>query len=605
MSVSKLESLPNEILTVILEKYINGIDVLNAFAFQLNRRFDALIAGCYRLRFDFIRCHKYEFRLCMGLLSGYIDQVEELALSEEHTPGQIYAFLHFFSSFTLFKQLCKLNFHVSVGTTQPGVVEMALRSLMDTNLHTLCIKITEEKNISSLNPIIVEIFRMKTLRKLSITCDSYKMNWSPLNEISSNIEYLTMNGIPCQFQDLKKIFQCASGLKYLDVQIENVVRNNYPKSKSSSENIIPRMPMLRTVLFRMNEKLSEVADTLGSYLRCMPSLHRLEFIMSTEVDDFSILETLLKTSAPTLSYFNLESRVYAAQHKDTKTILESIQTPFWVDKTNFNIVIKEFVYMAGDQFEIFARNSNLDGSKQSVRQWWIGPKRKLRDNISANNKITSLNLSSDSSSLLQDDYLDNVNHLEIEEFNDNLLELITTHVNCSRIRHLDVTRLRKNLDKISSFLPYVRNISSIRIKFNQLINDRFAYLKECNNLKLIDISANQHSFDEKHILIIGNMFPNTEHLIINTVDLRNVPILQLHLPHLHSLSFVDIEPVDESPYDRYSEQRADYNLRQKAKFLFLRKSNLITIWADEDALQDPYWNNVGSQQSIYDDSWFK
>jgi hypothetical protein len=39
MSLSKLESLPNEILTDIIEKYINGVDVLKALSYQLNRRF--------------------------------------------------------------------------------------------------------------------------------------------------------------------------------------------------------------------------------------------------------------------------------------------------------------------------------------------------------------------------------------------------------------------------------------------------------------------------------------------------------------------------------------------------------------------------------------
>ncbi|CAF4750191.1 unnamed protein product, partial [Rotaria sp. Silwood1] len=73
MSLSKLESCPNEILTDIIEKYIHGVDLLRAFRFQLNRRFDSLIIQSQRLRFDFIQCHKDDFRLCMGLLPAYID----------------------------------------------------------------------------------------------------------------------------------------------------------------------------------------------------------------------------------------------------------------------------------------------------------------------------------------------------------------------------------------------------------------------------------------------------------------------------------------------------------------------------------------------------
>ncbi|CAF3776703.1 unnamed protein product, partial [Rotaria sp. Silwood1] len=111
MSFSTLESLPNEILTDIIEKYINGIDLLRAFSFQLNQRFDSLIIQCQRLRFDFIQCHQDDFRLCMGLLPAYIDKIEELAISEENTPGQVYAFLSFFPSFAVFKRLQTLYFH--------------------------------------------------------------------------------------------------------------------------------------------------------------------------------------------------------------------------------------------------------------------------------------------------------------------------------------------------------------------------------------------------------------------------------------------------------------------------------------------------------------
>jgi hypothetical protein len=276
MSVSRLESLPNEILADLLEKYINGIDIINAFAFQLNRRFNALISQSQRLRFDFMRCHKDHFRFCIGLLPAYINKIEELALSEQNTPGQIHAFLSFFPRFFVFKQLRKLYLHINVEAIQPRVLETALDSLSKTTLDTLSIKLTKASMISSLNNVIVEIFRMKTLKKFSTVCDPCGMAWVSLNDISSNIEYLTIDGIFCTFEDLKYVFRCTSGLKYLNIKLTAVNSYNTRKLKSSSENSITRMSMLHTVIFKIPEHNEQTPIILEPYLRLMPSLHRLE-----------------------------------------------------------------------------------------------------------------------------------------------------------------------------------------------------------------------------------------------------------------------------------------------------------------------------------------
>ncbi|CAF1078850.1 unnamed protein product [Rotaria sordida] len=111
MSVSKLESLPNEVLCDIIENYIDGVDALATFNPQFNRRFDSLISQCLRLHFNFIQCQKEDFHLCMNLLPNYIDKIEELFLSEYNTPGQIRAFLSIFPSFQIFKRLRLLYFH--------------------------------------------------------------------------------------------------------------------------------------------------------------------------------------------------------------------------------------------------------------------------------------------------------------------------------------------------------------------------------------------------------------------------------------------------------------------------------------------------------------
>jgi hypothetical protein len=586
MSVSKLESLPNEVLADLLEKYINGIDILNAFAFQLNRRFDAILAQCRRFRFDFMRCHKDDFRFCTGLLPAYINKIEVLALSDENTPGQIHAFLSFFPSFNLFKQLRKLYLHINAEAVQPQIVENALRSLSKTNLNTLAIKITKSQVISSLDNAIINIFRMKTLKKLSIDCYPCQVNWKSLN-VSSNIEYLAFCGLHCGFEDLNDIFRCLSGLKYLNIQL---IPNNWYRGyqlKSSAKNTITQMPMLHTAIFIMEEHDETTPIMLEPYLKEMPALHRLEIKSQDEFHGINIWETLFKTSLSKLTHFKLENSVYRLRN-DYNKALESIQNPLWIEKQNFHVVLKNLTHLDNDRFNSDDRQNFMRSESNSiVDQWWIGPRRKLNDNQSVTNTITSLNLSTQSNSLLQDYYLGNVKYLVVREFNDNLLELLITHVNCSQIKQLDISFLKKEDSKISSLLSYMKNITSIRINFYQ-----FVYMKQCPKIKFVDLSTVQHSFNEEDLLIIENLFPNMEHLIINTRELQNIPLLQKYLSHLRSLTFANFKKSGRSIFDDYEQKKADEQLRRNCQFLFQLGSNWTTIWIDQAALKDSYWQNI-------------
>ena len=98
MLQSILESLPNEILNDVIEKYINGVDVLVALSYQLNQRFNTIIARCQRFYFNFIQCEKDNFRIYMSLLPANIGKIEILTISERNTRGQVYGLFKIFFS---------------------------------------------------------------------------------------------------------------------------------------------------------------------------------------------------------------------------------------------------------------------------------------------------------------------------------------------------------------------------------------------------------------------------------------------------------------------------------------------------------------------------
>ncbi|CAF3767978.1 unnamed protein product [Rotaria sp. Silwood1] len=382
MSLSKLESLPNELLIDIIEKYINGVDLLRAFSFQLNQHFDALITQCQRLRFDFIQCKKDDFRVCMGLLPAYIDKIEELAISEQDTPGQVYAFLSFFPSFGLFKQLRTLYFHFNHEDIDWKMVERALYSLSQTTITTLSIKAMKTDDRSLLGNVIVDLFRLKSLKRFSFMSKMHFMNWSDVATISSNIEHLTISGLHFRFDDLQYIYKCAPRLKYLDVDLIN---NIYPYYDDIEKNIIP-MSTLRTLVLYFEQNSPITMDMLRKYFNCMPVLKRLEIKAYSEILDANAWQTLLETSLPLLTHFTLRTTTFRVEEDELQNVLAAFQNSYWLAKKNFNILITKHEHSDFNGFGIDKMKHNARYEFDwPVVQCWIAPNR------TSNNELMIIN----------------------------------------------------------------------------------------------------------------------------------------------------------------------------------------------------------------------
>jgi hypothetical protein len=535
-------------------------------------------------------CHKNDFRLCAGLLPAYMNKIEELSLSEQNTPGQIHAFLSFFPSFASFIRLRTLHFHVNIEAVQEAILRRALHSLSQTSLHTLSIKITTAKRIYTLGNVIGNIFYLKTLKKLSIIANGYLPNWDLLRNASSNIEYLTICGMDCNWSDLKCIFSYAPRLKYFNIAVSFDSFYMVYKPEPPSENYMPIMTELHTVIFNTNERAETILNMLEPYLLSMLSLQSLAIKACTGLFNATVWETFLMTSLPKLTHLNLVSNVIDLRQADIYSSLESFQTPFWIEKKNFNIILT--MHRSDLLFMDEPLNSRQMVLFKHKALCWIAPRRELSDNLTPMNKITSLQLSTKGSALLQHHYFDNINHLVLFDMNVELLEWIKTHIKCSRIKHLDVSHLDEESSTISLLLSSIRNIISLRIKLEQLLNYQHASLGTVNCLKFLDISAIQHSFIREDIVMITKLFPNIEHLTINTQDIRNIPMLQIYLPRLHSLTFYSTVSQDLLFDNSYQQQMADHNLRQNTKFLFQRNEDYLTLWADQAIFQKSYWRNI-------------
>lgn len=594
MSLSKLESLPNEILTDIIENYMNGVDVLMAFSYQLNRRFDALIAQCYRLHFNFIQCRKDDLRFCIGLLPAYSDKVEELALSEQDAPGQIHSFLFFFPSFAPFKRLRRLSFDYNGEAVAWEMVQRALLSLFDTTIDTLSIKIMNAVDERILNRVIARLLNLKTLKRLSIVSNLNYIHWNYFSSISSNIEYLSIPGIHFELQNLQFISQWAPRLKYFNSRAsDGTIYLSTVQKLRSKENMIP-MSALRFLVLSFEDVDSTTLDTLAPYLKAMPLLNRLEIKASSKLVDADAWEMLLKTSLPLLTHFTLRTTTFRLRYVDIYNVRASFQSSFWLSKENFNIIItdhKDLDFNTFDRF--FTRNLDQYDFNLPVIQCSIAPDRPVNDSFNTVNKITSLRLSVTSNIVLCHYYFDNVKCLIVDNMNRSLFKWMTTNVNCSRITEVTITLSYKEIDELASLLACVPNMSSLHISFDLLIDNKDAFVGKIHCLKRLDIFISKHVFNEEDIIVIAKLFPYLEHIKINTLYLYNVPLLKTYLPHLRSLTYgISINYLIS---DKWA-----HELREKTKFLFQFNRDSISVWIDQAVYEEPYWQTfaVEASQSI-------
>jgi hypothetical protein len=585
--VSKLESLPNEILIHIFEEYINGVDIIVAFAYQQNQRFDGIIIQCQQYRFNFLHCQKDSFRFCIGLLPAYIERIEELVLSEQDTPGQLHAFLSFYPSFIDLKRLRKLHIRYNPDTIDRFAMETAIRSLFNTPIDTIIIQVINSCEMETLHYLIFDILKLKTIKRLVLILKYESYAWDLLTNFPSKIQYLTTFGVPCEFQQLQSIFRCAPHLKYLNVQLtpNNYYVMYYPFYALSHKII--SMPTLHTLIlsFQFDDETS--FDMLAQSLKAMPALHRLDIQAPSALVDANSWETLLETSLPMLTHFTLKTTVRRLNNTDVEKVLASFQTPFWIAKENFYMIITRHQLLYNNKFGFYKIPTDDEEFNQPVIQCYIAPWRGYVDDVPTND-IAKFCIDRIDTYLLRRHYFRNVNLLVVYNLDEDLLEWLLICVNYSQIKHLDISQLDTNCNTTTSLLSYVRNIVSLRIKYGHLHTHQSAFSENNSCLKYLDMSLAEHRFHKKDIIIISKLFPHIEHLVINTKMLWNVPLLRTYLPRLCSLTFKIIDSQFYS-YNTAEKKLWDTQLRRKIKFLFQRDDDWITVWIDQNALEESYW----------------
>jgi hypothetical protein len=324
----------------------------------------------------------------------------------------------------------------------------------------------------------------------------------------------------------------------------------------------------------------------------MPALHRLDIQANSALLDPNSWETLLETSLPMLTHFTLKTTVRRLNNIDVEKVLAPFQTPFWIAKKNFYMIITRHQLLYNKKFGFYKMPNDDEEFNKPVTQCYIAPWRGYVDDVPTND-IAKFCIDRIDTYLLRRYYFRNVKLLVVYNLDEDLLEWLLTCVNYSQIKHLDISQLETISNTTISLLSRVRNIVSLRIKYGHLHNRPSAFLENNSCMKYLDMSVAEHRFHKKDMIIISKLFPDIEHLVINTKMLSNIPLLRTYLPRLCSLTFKIIDSQFSS-YDAEEKQLWHQKFQEKIKFLFQRDDDWITVWIDQDALEESYWQTFNS-----------
>jgi len=515
----------------------------------------------------------------MNLLPAYIDRIEKLALSDHHAPGQNFAFLSKFPSFSMFRQLRRLSFHPDINTCEEELINEAMQSLCHTDVQSLTVIIKENER--------EEIYKLRADREKHIVYPPNLRNLfigDQMNGLAEarfpNLQKLTLTDHVYDWDDFNSILQNAPGLKYLNIQIYSI-EHEFPKQAKKIEL------SLHTLIFKIKYFHDRAFGVFEQYLRAMPDLYRLEVISSEQLLDAATWQMIITQSLPSLTYFTLHVKIQSCERKCDPQLLASFETPFWIEKNNFHIIISEsYKYdLLSPFFKIKPLSQSFLG--QSVQQCWMALNRHQKK---PRNPFRILFITPCCRSFVPHQQFDRVNYIVVNFIEEDIYQMIKDHIPTSQVRHLMI--LLENVDTITiaSLLSLFPNLRSLNVPCNLLFSDSIKEIPVNENLRDLDILMTKHLFCEEQIMETKRLYPNLEHLSVYVG--RSILILQLvHLfPSLRSLKYLIDVPKD--PWGFHDDNvdikvgRCEYRRRFESQTSFTCDQDEIILWLGEDVFRD-------------------
>ena len=336
----------------------------------------------------------------------------------------------------------------------------------------------------------------------------------------AKIEYFVAPDIQCDLGDLKYLLKWAPRLKHLhigtvDLHTLNQEYQSIPQSQ------------LRTLILICTD-FSVSLDVLAPYFAAMPLLDHLDMTVNRRLLHANDWELLLTTSLPLLKYFVLRTTEAHLNGAGIEHDRASFQNTFWISKTNFRLIITTNSDSDLNRSKICFSDRYRHTFRRSPFPYLIMPDRSLGgDTTTTIDESVRTLFSEHMGTLPYHYYFNNVKYLQLSKLESSTLNSILNCVNWSCILELALEAASEYLNELAALLILTRNKTSLFTDLQILRTYKEIFKDEENCLKCLDLSGAEHTFQEKDIRTIAKLFPRLEHLLINTADLQNIPLLNL------------------------------------------------------------------------------
>ncbi len=318
----RLELLANEILLDLFE-YLNTSDLFHAF-YNLNYRFKQLLRTHIRFySLDFRSISKDCFDIiCEQYLPSTIDQITSLYLSDDdETPGQPKLFLSHYFTLNQFQQLQSLSLCAIYSWNMLNEIILQCRDLQYlTHLNIINSNCTEGRD-----SLIDSIWSLSKLTHCYLSHISKFGSW--FNSISINLssmQYFTINSSYLYSNILFSIFEHTPNLRYL----------SFDGHDYKQLNVLS--PVMASSLITFEYAIRENKQRLIILFQNMPNLSNLKLeIFEINWNGYD-WENLLTNHLPNIKLFQFKMNFKFLRdikiENQINELLDSFQTPFWLDK---------------------------------------------------------------------------------------------------------------------------------------------------------------------------------------------------------------------------------------------------------------------------------
>ena len=509
----KLEVLANELLLDLFEFFNTG-ELIRTFT-GLNARFDQLLGYHLCLQpVDFRLIPTDDFDLVFQrFLPSVIDRIQSLRLSNEETPNL--PELLFTRGFTLdrFVHLQSLTLHsihsLDVLIEITGQTRLLIRlTIVD------CAKWNRQERLVQL---FENIWTMPRLRDCHLNGIHSKEIY--FSNVSSSIERLSIENIPCNIHYLPHLLQCTPHLQTLAVTIY---------SYSVADQSLISMPSIRSLTVHFGGS----CQSLETLFKRLPNLSDLRIQTSQIYLNGNEWQRKIEDYFPQLKRFRLMMGFEVQENDDSMEtniddLLTTFRSDFWVKEHQWFVRCHwnpsdpyrwTTLYTLPYAFETFRYNKQLHSKSTCLNrnedQWMAEPMR----------RVTEVSLES----TLVDDFscFRHVRQLDIQLLRNN--DSILTLPSFDDLASLNVRLHHEScFDVLQAFLDHAPRLVSLKLHSFTGLEKKLSslYSPSIRRLDLVDTRLHQLKYFTKN---------DCNHLIRSPLG-RQCEVLVIHVKHRQSM----------------------------------------------------------------------